>query len=131
LGGRHRGEERQPTIRCVEVVSGLMEKSLVPIKGVAPRKRVRKYRPYVLRGCPRLWQKHEAGKHGQDCSEYHLSIVHVLNLSFQFLAFRDFSRENSLLARYCLLILLLPSPKQNLPLKGFFSKRQVLVKSKY
>jgi hypothetical protein len=30
-----------------------------------------------------------------------------------------------------LLILLLPSPKQNLPLKAFFPKRQVLVKRKY
>ena len=60
-----------------------MEKSLEPIKGVAPRKRVRQYRPYV-RSCSHLWQKHEAGNHGQDCSEYYLSIIHVLNLSFQF-----------------------------------------------
>src|SRR5947208_13384851 len=107
-----------------------MEKSLVPIKGIATRKRVRQYWTYV-RSCPHLWQKHEAGEHGQDCSEYHLSIVHFFNLSFQFFGLPLFLPGELTCGRYCLFILLLPTPKQNLPLKGVFPKRQALVKSKY
>src|SRR6266496_1138279 len=67
-GGRRLGEERQPTNRCVECVIRLVEKSVEPFRGVARCKVV------VLR--KHLWQKRNAGKHGQDCSEYDIPIFH-------------------------------------------------------
>src|SRR6266496_1138274 len=67
-GGRRLGEERQPTNRCVECVIRLLEKSVEPFRGVARCKVV------VLR--KHLWQKRNAGKHGQDCSEYDIPIFH-------------------------------------------------------
>src|SRR5207247_5603561 len=73
-------DQRLPTIRrteCVIKFAGI--ESVEPIPGVASTKDF-----WICRSCPHLWQKHEAGEHRQDCSEYHLSIVHVLICPFIF-----------------------------------------------
>src|ERR1700751_5380426 len=58
-----------PTIRrteCVSQFAGI--ESVEPIPRVAILKRI-----WIFRSCLHLWQKHKAGKHGQDCSEDDIS----------------------------------------------------------
>src|SRR5260370_13787037 len=67
VAGRRLEKERQPTNPGIECVSGLQIKGSKPFCGVARCK-------HFLR--KHLRQKHEAAKHGQDCSEYNVSIFH-------------------------------------------------------